>query len=241
MVSNRNRIKSIRTPERRDRISPSKRQPREEDGPTPFTLQRHAEQIGAGTVCDLSNRKVGLALSRGTGHMTTNVMGAKVQADADFAASSSLHRLQFEDAITTDQWRAGTIYARLNRLLFGRGVPKPSALGKVMASSMEDRIAAANRASREERDDDEYAEWLGDQKVIYARGEHALAHVAVPMTGGWAKIPERLRRAKLLTIRMQVRAVCRRVCLDDVYPRRTMLPHLKLGLQVLADTWEVGR
>lgn len=236
-----NRLKSIHTPPRRDKISPSKRPPREDDGPTEFTLQRHAERIGAGTVCDVKSRKVGLAMSRGTGPMTTNALGGKVQADADFAASSSLSRLEFEEVITPDQWRAGSIYARLNALLFGRGSPKPSALGKVMATSLAQRLEAEARAAREERDDDEYAEWLDEQKILYRRGEHALAHIVIPMLGDWAKARESVRRAKIGSIRMQVRAVVRRVCLDDVYPRRTMLAHLRLGLQTLADVWEVGR
>lgn len=240
-MTSRNRLKSIHTPPRRDKMSPSKRPPREDDGPTEFTLQRHAERIGAGTFVDVKSRKVGLAMSRGAGAMTTNVLGGAVQADADFAASSTLSRLEFEEAITGDQWRAGSIYARLNALLFGRGSPKPSALGKVMATSLAQRLEAEARAAREERDDDEYAEWLDEQKTTYRRGEHALSYVQVPMIDGWAKTAPKYRAAKLMTIRHQIRAVVRRVCLDDYYPRRTLLPHLRYGLQALADVWEVGR
>jgi len=240
-MNNRSRLKSIHTPPRRDKLSPSKRPPREDDGPNPFALQRHAETIGAGTVCDVKSRKVGLSRTRGAGNMTVNEQGAGLQAEADFAASSSLSRLRAEDAVTSDQYRAGAIYARLNALLFGRGAPKPSALGKVMATSLAQRLEAEARAARDERDDDEYAEWLDDQRIAYRRGEHALSHVQVPMMNEWAKAPARYRAAKLMTIRHQIRAVVRRVCLDDYYPRRTLLPHLRYGLQALADVWEVGR
>lgn len=221
MTSRSDRLKSIHTPPRRRDISPSKRPPIHEDGPTEFQLQRKAEVIGAGTVCDIQTHAVEIA------------GGKTAQAKAEFASSSALALLYHRSKIIHRQYRAGCEYQRLNRLLFGLNVPKQSTLTKVMATSMEDQIKAEAAARRDERDDDEQAEWLAEQRTFYERGENRLAHIRVPVPRG------RSHEARVHAYRQAVRAVVRATCLDDRYPANEEWTYrLKMGLSELADVWQ---
>lgn len=239
MVSHRDRIRSIHTPPRRDRVAPSKREPMPDVGPTEFQLQRQAETIGAGTVCDLKTKKVEMVREIAAGQGSVTIYSKQVQADAELASSSALGRLFIEELIRHDQYRAGTEYARLHRLLYGAVTPKQSALAKAIASSLEQRLEEANRAAREERDDEDYADWLIEQRTLYDRGEYALSRIMVDLDRGWQKAKASHRFAKAGTIRVQVRAVLRSVCLDNTYPRRTLVGNLKIGLQALCDCWRI--
>jgi hypothetical protein len=224
MASHRDRIRSIRTPERRDRITPSKRTVQEDAGPTPFALMRKAEMIGKGVVCDITTRRVTI----GTGKAD--------QAKAEFASSSALARLLHEDLIDGDQYRGGTHYARLHRLVWGRATARESSLTKVMASSMEEMFAKEIAARRDELDDAEYTDWLAEQRVLLERGEYALTRIPAPILN-----KAKHAAAKANTYRRQVRVVLRQVCIEDIYPRRTLVTGLRAGLNVLAETWELDR
>lgn len=204
-----NRRKSIHTPPRRDRISPSRRDPMPDDGPTDFTLQRKAEQIGLGTVCDVTTRHV-------------EILGGKTnRARVEFATSSTLALLLEHGRILPPHYRAGNEYARLHRLLFGRSTPKQSTLAKVMATALPERIEQANRIAREELDEDAYADWLADQRTLYERGEYRLRHIA-----GMSITERRLTRIQL-----------RAVVIDDAYPKATAISRLRIGLAALAEVW----
>lgn len=224
MTSHKDRIRSIRTPPRLSSVSPSKRPPRENDGPTPLQLLRKAETIGETIVCDVPSRKV-------------EITGGKLaQGKAEFASSSALARLYHEEHIQHPQYRAGSEYTRLRRLLFGSAVARESGLTKVMATSIDDRIREANRKAREERDDEAYADYMVEQRTLFERGEHALHHVQRPLH-------DRARYAHTLlsVFRNQVRILVRRVCIDDEYPRRleTSVPLLRIGLTALSDVWRM--
>ncbi len=206
-----NRRKSIHTPPRRDNVSPSKRSPMPDDGPTDFALQRHAERIGLGTVCDVQTHKVDI------------VGGPHNRARAEFAAGSTLALLLDEGKLLHKQYRAGNEYARLHRTLFGRSTPRQSGLSKVLASSLAERIEASNAAAREELDDDAYAEWIADQRTLYERGEYRLRHI----TG------------ETITARRLIRIVVRAVAIDGLYPNKAgQLWRLRLGLNELANVWD---
>lgn len=240
MTTHRDRIKSIHTPPRRDKVSPSKREPREDAGPTAFALQRKAETIGAGTYCDVSDRKVGMAKNVGTGTNHKAVFSKATIAQAEFASSGALERLRHEDRLTSEQFRAGSTYRRLHRLLFGSTVPRESSLTKAMATPLEERLRQEAVAARDERDDEEHAEWLTDQRTMYERGEHAMARIMVPLDQTWARQNGMKHRfAKVASVRMQVRATVRAVCVDDRYPRVTLIPGLRMGLETLVETWEI--
>lgn len=217
------RIRTIHTPPKRSQITPSKRPPREEHGPTSFQLMRKAEAIGQGVACDIASRKVEI-----TG-------GALAQSKAEFASSSSLAMLYSEDRIIHPQYRAGCEYGRLRRLLFGAAVARESGLTKVMATSIEDRIHLANQAAREERDDAEHADWLVEQRTLFERGEYALTRLQRHMPKN-ARHPQ----TKLSTFRLNVRELLRRVCIDDMIPKATQITPLRIGLQALADTWDIA-
>jgi hypothetical protein len=222
MTTHNERIRSIHTPPRLSSITPSKRPPREDDGPTPFQLMRKAEAIGQGVACDVTSRKV-------------EITGGKInQAKAEFATSSALARLYHEDRIVHPQYRAGCEYGRLRRLLFGSSVPRESGLTKVLASSIEDRIHVANQAAREQRDDAEHADWLAEQRTLFERGEYSLSRLMRAM-------PQRAKHvhAKISTFRLNVRQLLRCVCVDDQMPKATQVQPLRIGLQALADTWEI--
>lgn len=207
-----NRRKSIVTPPRRDKISPSKRTPMPEAGPTDFTLQRQAERIGQGTYCAVEDHRV---------HMTG---GAAAQARAEFASSSTIALLLEQGHIIAKQYRAGNEYARLHRLLWGRSTPKQSGLSKVLATALPERIEAANRAAREELDDDAYLEWIADQRTLYERGMYRLCHIA-----GKGHVERRL-----------IRVTLRAVVIDGNYPSRAgQVSRLRVGLNELADVWGI--
>lgn len=206
-----NRRKSIRTPPRRDRVSPSKREPSPDVGPTDFLLQRKAEQIGLGTVCDVETHRVEI-----TG-------GKAARARVEFATSSTLALLLEQRRIQHPQYRAGTEYARLHRLLFGRSSPKPSSLAKVMATALPERIEQANAAAREEMDDEAYADWLQEQRTLYERGEYRLRHIA----------------GLSITERRLVRVTLRAVAIDGTYPKAGGISRLRIGLSALAEVWEM--
>jgi hypothetical protein len=220
MTSHRDRLKSIHTPPKRSQVSPSKREPLNE-GPTDFQLQRKAEAIGQGTVCDVESRRVAI-----TG-------GKLALGKAEFASSSALALLYSREKIIHPQYRAGCEYQRLHRLLFGSTVPRESGLTKVMATSLDDRLKQEAAASREERDDEEQAEWMAEQRVLYERGENRLRHIRVPVPRG------RSHEARVNAYRMAVRAVLRATCIDDRYPANDeWLYRLKIGLGELAETWD---
>lgn len=207
-----NRRKSIVTPPRRDKISPSRRAPMPDDGPTDFTLQRKAEVIGQGTYCAVDDHRV---------HMTG---GKDAQARAEFASSSTLALLLEQGRIIGKHYRAGSEYARLHRLLWGRSTPKQSGLSKVLATALPERIEAANKAAREELDDDAYLDWIGEQRTLYERGMYRLCHIA-----GHDHVERRL-----------IRVTLRAVVIDGSYPSKAgALYRLRVGLNELADVWGV--
>lgn len=205
-----NRRKSIVTPERRDRVAPSKRAPRADDGPTDYQLMRKAEATGGAIACRLDDRSVDF------------VGGAKARAEAEFASSSALAAIYHHGKVSSGMYRAGTEYARLHRLLFGRSVPRPSGLTKVLATTLDERIHQANMAAREERDDDEREQWLEDQRTLFERGEYRLRHIA----------------GETIVNRRLIRVVVRMVCIDDLFPSKAgQLWRLRIGLKELADVW----
>lgn len=207
-----NRRKSIITPPKRSRISPSKRSPMPDDGPTEYTLQRKAEVIGQGTYCRVDDRRVGV-----TG-------GNEALARAEFASSSTIALLLEQGRIIAKQYRAGNEYARLHRLLWGRSTPRQSGLSKVLATALPERIEAANRAAREEMDDDAYIEWIGEQRVLYERGMYRLT-----------RIP-----GHSVTNRRLIRIVLRAVVIDGSYPNKAgQVTRLRIGLNELADVWGI--
>jgi hypothetical protein len=206
-----NRRKSIRTPPRRDRLAPNKRPPMEHDGPTDFQLQRKAEAIGLGTVCNVETHKVEI-----TG-------GKNARARAEFATSSALALVYDQGLIIAKQYRAGAEYARLHRLLWGRSSPPASGLAKVMATALPERIEQANRIAKEAMDDESYAEWIAEQRTLYERGEY------------------RLRRMRgSITARRLVRITLRAVIIDDLVPTQPAhVVRLRLGLNELANVWGI--
>lgn len=207
-----NRRKSIVTPPRRDKIAPNKRAPMPDDGPTDFTLQRKAEVIGQGTFCAVDDHRV---------HMTG---GAAAQARAEFASSSTIALLLEQGRIIAKQYRAGNEYARLHRLLWGRSTAKQSGLSKVLAQSLPERIEVANRAAREELDDDEHNDWIAEQRVLYERGMYRLCRIA-----GKGHVERRL-----------IRVTVRVVVIDGQYPSKAgALYRLRIGLNKLADVWGI--
>ncbi|MEN6302282.1 MAG: hypothetical protein ABFD96_06115 [Armatimonadia bacterium] len=208
----RNRRKSIVTPPRRDKLSPSKRAPMPDDGPTDFTLQRAAERIGLGTACDVESRKVDI------------VGGPQNRARAEFASSSTLALLYEQGKITHEQYRAGTEYARLHRLLWGRSTPKQSGLAKVMATALPERIEQATRAAKEELDDDAYLDWIQEQRTLYERGEYRLRHIA----------------GETITSRRLIRITLRAVALDGSQPNHPrQVWRLRIALAALAEVWGI--
>lgn len=207
-----NRRKSIVTPPRRDKISPSRRAPMPDAGPTDFTLQRKAEVIGQGTYCAVDDHRV---------HMTG---GKAALARAEFASSSTLALLLDQGRIIGKHYRAGSEYGRLHRLLWGRSTPKQSGLSKVLATALPERIEAANKAAREELDDDAYLDWIAEQRVLYERGMYRLCHIA-----GHDHVERRL-----------IRVTLRAVVIDGSYPSKAgALYRLRVGLSELADVWDI--
>ena len=206
-----NRRKSIRTPPKRSRISPSQRDPMPDDGPTDYLLQRKAEQIGLGTACDVETHRVSI------------VGGAPAQARVEFATSSSLALLFEHNKILHKHMRAGLEYGRLHRLLFGRSTPKPSSLARVMYSDLTERLEAERKVAREEMDDDAYLDWMQEQRTLYERGEYRLRSIA------------RCSHTERRLIRIAVR----QVILDGAYPRATQIGRVRVGLNELASVWDI--
>lgn len=206
------RRKTIHTPPRRDKTTPSRRERTPADGPTDFALQRKMEVIGRGTFCDVADRRV---LPEG---------GNEALARAEFASSSALALLYEQGKITSKAMRAGREYARLHRLLFGRSTPRQSGLSKVLATSLPERIAEATRAARdnEEMDDESYADWIAEQRILYERAEYRLRHIA-----GETHVSRRL-----------IRTVVRAVAIDDLYPNKPgQIWRLRIGLTEIAEVF----
>lgn len=207
-----NRRKSIRTPPDRSKVAPHKRLPMPDDGPTDFALQRKVEIIGEGTYCRVDDRRVAVTGAKGT------------LSRAEFASSSALALLLDQKRIESAQYRAGSEYARLHRLLFGSSMPKPSGLSKVLATALPERIEAANRAAKEQLDDEGYIEWLQEQRTLYERAEYRMRHIA-----GHDHVARRL-----------IRVTMRKVVIDNEYPTKPgQVQRLRIGLNALADTWGI--
>lgn len=218
-----NRRKSIVTPPRRDKISPAKRAPMPDVGPTDYTLQRKMEIIGEGTYCRVDDHRV----------MVTGQAGSLTRAE--FASSSALALLFDRNKIEANQYRAGSEYARLHRLLWGRSTAKQSGLSKVLATALPERIEAANRAAREERDDEEYADWMAEQRVLYERGEYRLRHLLIP-----AALSRAGFAAKVHVERRLIRIALRKVVIDNIYPHQAgQMWRIRHGLNELANVWEI--
>ena len=183
-----------------------------DDGPTEFTLQRKMETIGQGTYCAVDDHRV---------HVTG---GKAALARAEFASSSTLALLLEQGRIIAKQYRAGNEYARLHRLLWGRTTPRQSGLSKVLATALPERIEAANRAARDELDDDSYLEWVAEQRVLYERGMYRLCRIA-----GKSHVERRL-----------IRVVLRAVVIDGNYPSKSgQVMRLRIGLNELGDVWGI--
>lgn len=207
-----NRRKSIHTPPDRSKISPSRRLPMPDDGPTDYALQRKVEVIGEGTYCRMDDRRVAVTGKPGT------------LSRAEFASSSAIALLLDQGKLESKQYRAGNEYARLHRLLFGAAAPKASALSKVLATALPERIEQANKAAREQLDDEAYIEWCQEQRTLYERGEYRLRHIA-----GETHVTRRL-----------IRTTMRKVVIDNEYPARPgEIWRLRIGLSALADVWGV--
>lgn len=207
-----NRRKSIVTPPRRDKVTPSRRAPMPDVGPTDYTLQRKMEIIGEGTYCRVDDHRV----------MVTGQAGSLTRAE--FASSSALALMLDRKKLDWDQYRAGAEYARLHRLLWGRSTAKQSGLSKVLATALPERIEAINRAAREERDDEEYADWMAEQRTLFERGEYRLSHIT-----GFNHVERRL-----------IRIALRKVAIDNVYPHQPgQIRRIRIGLNSLAEVWGI--
>jgi len=206
-----NRRKSIRTPPDRSKIAPHKRLPIPDDGPTDYALQRKVEIIGEGTYCRLDDRRVA-------------VTGPKeALSNAERASSSALGLLAVKGLIEGHQYRAGMEYARLHRILFGSSVPRPSGLSKVLATALPERIEAANRAAKEQLDDEGYIEWLQDQRTLYERGEYRLRHLPGSAVA-----------------RRNARVAFRLVVIDNLAPGHIgQIARLRHVLNELAEVWGI--
>lgn len=210
-------LKSIATPQRLNRLSRLQRQKlkqlksavqnAEDAGPTDFTLMRRAEILGETLVQDIGSRQV-------------RITGRHSQA----ATSSALSLLFHKDRITPAQYRAGAMYAAMRRVLFGRAVPKPSVLAKILGESIFATMGSALAQVRtESMTDEERDERIEEMRRLYYSGDN------------------RLRR---LHYARRVREILRRVIIDDMLPdpkRPNHLARLREGLQELADTWRTDK
>lgn len=235
MVSHKDRLKSIHTPPRRDKVSPSKRQKREDEGPTPFALQRQAEIIGASTYCELNGRGTIGMVKQKNGE---NLFSKQWAQEAEFASSSALARIYNEARITSQQYRAGINYARLYRLIWGRAVPKESSLTKVMAESIFTRMA------RETRDEEAYADWFAERKAELEHGERALNHIVIHVPANM-KVKRKGQRqnvahALIVRARAEIRLAVRKVCIEGQYIHRApLIVNLQTGLDALREEWGI--
>lgn len=206
-----NRRKSIRTPPDRSKISPRKRAPMPDDGPTDYQLQRKAEVIGEGTYCRVDDHRI--AMTGGKGAMSR----------AEFASSSALALLLDRGLLESHQYRAGMEYARLHRLIFGASTPGASSLSKMLATALPERIEAANRAAKEQLDDEAYIEWQQEQRTLYERGEYRLRH----MPGS-------------ATARRNARIAFRLAVIDNLLPVQSgQVARLRHILNELANVWGI--
>lgn len=206
-------LKSIAIPQRQNRLSKKQRsaakqlrsaiENAEEYGPTDFTLMRRAEILGESLVQDIVSRQV-------------RITGRHSQA----ATTSSLAVLFHKDRITQPQYRAGILYASMRRVLFGRAVPKPSVLAKILGENIFATMGTALAQVRSESmTDEERDEAIEEMRLQYYRGDN------------------RLRR---LHYARRVREILRRVVIDDMLPdprRPNHLARLREGLTELSDTW----
>lgn len=213
-------LKPIRTPQRLNRLSRAQRakakqlksasENAEDAGPTTYLLMRRAEMLGESLVSDIASRRV-------------RITGRHSEA----ATSSSLALLYHLDRITQPQYRAGAMYAAMRRVLFGRAVPKPSVLAKILGESIFATMSMTNAATRAAVSDnltpEERDEAIEEMRIMYYRGDN------------------RLRK---LHYARRVREILRRVIIDDMQPdpkRPNHLHRLREGLQELADCWRTDK
>ncbi|MFT3987200.1 hypothetical protein [Aestuariivirga sp.] len=145
------RRRSIRTPEKRSAMAPSRR-PQPDAGPTDFALLRKAELIGETIVCDVSTRTV---------RMTGRNNGQ--------AAFSALSRLHWRDRITLPQFRAGLQYAHLRAVLWGRAHPKPASFYRLIHEHISSDMHLPDEELAEERE-----ERMDAMRLAYRRGDDHL-------------------------------------------------------------------
>lgn len=212
-------LKSIRTPQRLNRLSRLQRAKQkqlnsaienaEDAGPTTFLLMRRAEILGESLISDIGSRQV-------------RITGRHSQS----ASSSALALLYDRDRITQPQYRAGAMYAAMRRVLFGRAVPKPSVLAKILGESIFSATvldAAFGKATPGALTQEERDEAIEEMRILYYRGDN------------------RLRK---LHYARRVREILRLVIIDDMLPdsrRPRYLERLREGLQELADTWRTDK
>lgn len=149
----RKRLKHIRTPQRRDRITPSKRPPREDDGPTIYQLARRAELLGEKVIWDAKAHKPAVSGN------------AAVDATA-----SAIGMLLHQKLISEEEHSAGQTYAMLRLILFGPASPRGSALFKVLATDFIEVAAAKER----ELTPDEKEEHLVNCRISYYEADNRL-------------------------------------------------------------------
>lgn len=148
------RLRSIRTPERRDRIAPSKREPVDE-GPTHFQLLRRAEAMGQSVYYDDKQKRLAIT-GKNNGQVT----------------ASALSLLHYQSKITGPQYRAGLKYQFLRRTLFGAATPKIGGLQGVIHEHL-----SADSAVKDELLPEEVEEREINQRIEYQRGDQALMRI----------------------------------------------------------------
>ena len=109
---------------------------------------------------------------------------------------------------------------------------------------MEDRIAQANAAAREERDDEDYADWIAERRGELEQGEHALRHMLIHVPANLkVKTPGQrpaVAHAIIIQARADIRKVVRRVCIEGVYiHRQPLIDNLRIGLEALRYEWGI--
>lgn len=196
--------RAIAIPVRRDRIASSRRTALENaelNGPTDFALQRRAELMGQGTYCALGSPETHIT-GDNTGILTGTALGI----------------LRTQDKIAWVQFRAGSFYAGLQHMLFGKVVPGTSSIFRNIALDLVEREQVSRRATETEED---HAIRTEEARIMYYRGDN---------------------RLRALPFARRVREILRRVCLNDALPdpkRPNQLHRLREGLQELVDTWDL--
>jgi hypothetical protein len=109
---------------------------------------------------------------------------------------------------------------------------------------MEDRIAQANAAAREERDDEDYADWIAERRAELEQGEHALRNILIHVPANLKVKREDQRKgtahAIIIKARADIRMVVRRVCIEGVYiHRQQLIDNLRTGLEALRYEWGI--